>query len=238
MIYATFLAGTAATELTVPMVSLRDGLLLEMAGQVSGRRGSEFPRQVVAAARALGAKFNYDDKHANHVARLALQLFDELHEEHQLGNRERLMLEVAAILHDIGVFIGNTAHHKHGRYIICESDLFGLRKGEKEIVADVVRYHRKATPRPTHIEYMSLPRPERVVVSKLAAILRVADALDRAHLQRIKDVRVERRRDSFVLMAPTAEDLSVERSGLKSKGDLFEEVFGFTVVLEEAPASG
>ena len=238
MIYATFLAATAATELTVPMVSLRDGLLLELAGQMSGRRDGGFPRQVVAAARALGVKYNYDEKHANHVTKLALQLFDELHEEHQLGSRERLMLEVAGILHDIGVFIGNTAHHKHGRYIICESDLFGLRKAEKEIIADVVRYHRKATPRPTHLEYMSLPRADRVVVSKLAALLRVADALDRAHLQRIKDVRFDRRRDNFVLVVPTAEDLSVERSGLRSKGDLFEDVFGFTVVLEEAPATG
>lgn len=235
MIYSTFIAATGAGEVLVPMVSIRDGLLLEMSGLISGRRGGDFPTQVIASAKALGQKFHYDAKHAAHVAKLALQLFDELHEEHSLGLRERLMLEVAGILHDIGIFIGNTAHHKHGRYLITESDIFGLRKSEKDIIADVVRYHRKATPRSTHVEYMSLPRADRVVVSKLAAILRVADALDRAHLQRIKDVTFERRGDSLVVRVPVAEDLSVERAGLSNKADLFEDVYGMGVVLEETP---
>jgi exopolyphosphatase/guanosine-5'-triphosphate,3'-diphosphate pyrophosphatase len=236
MIYSSFLAATSAKELAVPMVSIRDGLLLEMAAMVSGRAGSDFTSQILASARSLGEKYGYDEKHALHVTKLALTLFDELrHEEHQLGNRERLMLQVAGILHDIGVFVGNTAHHKHSRYLVSQSEIFGLRKAEKDLIAEIVRYHRKATPQPTHIEYMSLPRVDRVVVSKLAAILRVADALDRAHLQRVKDVRFERRKDAFVIHVPGVEDLAVERSGLSAKGDLFEEVFGLPVVLEESP---
>lgn len=237
MIYSAFIASTGADQIVVPMVSIRDGLLLEIAAMVSGRGGSDFARQIVASARATGEKYNYDEKHALHVTMLALALFDELRShEHQLTDRERLMLEVAGILHDIGMFINTAAHHKHSRYLVASSELFGLRKADKEIIAEVVRYHRKSIPQPTHMEYMSLPRADRVVVSKLAAILRVADALDRSHLQRVKDVKFQRRTDGFAIRVSNVEELSVERSGLAAKGNLFEEVFGMPVVLEEAPA--
>lgn len=236
-VYSTFLEATSADQVVVPMVSIRDGLLLEVAGMLSGQRRSDFSRQVVASAKALGRKYQYDEKHSLHVTKLALRLFDELDKEHTLGQREKLLLEVAGILHDVGVFISNRAHHKHGRYVLAESDLFGLRKAEKNIAAEVVRYHRKATPKPTHLEYMALTRSDRVIVSKLAAILRVADALDRAHLQRISDFDIVRRAEQLVVRVRGVDDLSVEQGGLKAKGDLFEDVFGMTLVLEKAAAS-
>jgi exopolyphosphatase/guanosine-5'-triphosphate,3'-diphosphate pyrophosphatase len=233
-VHASMLAATDAKRVTIPLVSLRNGLLLEVSAMAAGQRQSDFSKQVIASARALGRKYHYDEPHAQHVAKLGLKLFDQLKDEHTLGRRERLLLEVAAILHDIGVFIGNSAHHKHSSYLVRESDLFGLRKTEKELLAEVVRYHRKAIPKPTHLDYMSLPRQERVVVSKLAAILRIADALDRAHQQRVNEFSIEKDRDQLLIRVSGVEDLSIERSGLRDKGDLFEDIFGVTVTLEEA----
>ncbi|MCG3180415.1 MAG: Exopolyphosphatase [Phycisphaerae bacterium] len=236
-VHLMMLEATGAEQVTVPMVSLRDGLLLGLASLVAGRRGSDFSRQVIASARALGRKYHYDQKHALQVGRLALKLFDFLQKDHKLGQRERLLLEVSCILHDIGMFVRNSAHHKHSQYLVKASELFGLRKAEKDVLSEIVRYHRKAIPMPTHLDYMSLSRADRVTVSKLAAILRVADALDRAHLGRVRDFDMERQRDALVLRVRGVDDLAVERSGLKAKGDLFEDVFGLTVVLEEASAT-
>jgi exopolyphosphatase/guanosine-5'-triphosphate,3'-diphosphate pyrophosphatase len=106
-------------------------------------------------------------------------LFDSLKSEHGLDRRARLLLEVAAILHDIGMFIRNSGHHKHSQYIIANSEIFGLHRDDLEVISNVVRYHRKAPPNSTHIAYIALQREERMLVLKLASLLRVADALDR-----------------------------------------------------------
>ena len=176
LIYEDFLSETKAENILVPMVSIRDGLLLELAQLVSGYKRTDLSRQVIHSARTLAKKYKYDEAHAGAVIQISLKLFDLLHEDHGLGSRERLLLEIAGILHDIGTFISPSNHHKHGFYLIEAADLFGLRKIDKDIVANIVRYHRRSPPKNTHIPYVSLPKPERAIVSKLSAILRVAEA--------------------------------------------------------------
>jgi exopolyphosphatase / guanosine-5'-triphosphate,3'-diphosphate pyrophosphatase len=219
----------------VPNVSIREGVLISASRGPDVEIQAEMHRQIIASAASLGRKYHYDEPHAHHVAELCLAIFDALTREHGLGSRERLLLEAAAILHDIGTFIRSSGHHKHGEYIVANSEIFGLNKGDLTIVSNVVRYHRKAPPSSLHVNFIALPREDRVAVMKLAAILRVADALDRGHDQRVRLVAVERREDRLALRAEDSDgrsmDLSLERLSLAEKGDMFEDVFGLEPVL-------
>lgn len=234
LLYADFLGETKAENILVPMVSIRDGLLLEMAQLVSGYKRTDLSRQVIHSARTLAKKYKYDETHAAVVSHIALKLFDLLREDHGLGSRERLLLEISAMLHDIGTFISPSSHHKHSSYLIDAAEIFGLRKIDKDIVSNVVRYHRRSPPKPTHVPYISLPRPERAVVSKLAAILRVAEALDASHQQKCRDFTLERDADAYTIWIPEqAGDVSLERQSLLKKRDMFLDVLGATVELKQ-----
>lgn len=226
-----FLERTGAETVVVPNVSIREGLLLSTSLGPEAGIEAEMRAQIVASAASLGRKFHYDEAHSRHVADLSLAIYDALVREHGLGSRERLLLEVAGILHDVGTFIKTSGHHKHGEYIVANSEIFGLNRGDLIIVANVVRYHRKAPPASTHVNFIALPREDRVAVMKLAAIIRVADALDRGHDQRLRDPAFERREERFVIRASGAADLSLERLSLAEKGDMFEDVFGLEPVL-------
>jgi exopolyphosphatase/guanosine-5'-triphosphate,3'-diphosphate pyrophosphatase len=226
-----FLERTGAESVVVPNVSIREGLLLSTSLGPDAEVASEMRGQVIASAASLGRKFHYDEAHARHVTDLSLAIFDSLVREHGLGSRERLLLEVGGLLHDVGTFIKTSGHHKHGEYIVANSEIFGLSRADLTIIANVVRYHRKAPPASTHVNFIALPREDRVVVMKLAAILRVADALDRGHDQRVRDATYERREERFVIRAAGVVDLSLERLSLAEKCDMFEDVFGLEPVL-------
>ncbi|MBI4970854.1 MAG: Ppx/GppA family phosphatase [Candidatus Omnitrophica bacterium] len=234
LIYANFLAETRTENIVVPMVSIREGLLLEQAQILSGFKRTDVSKQVISSCRRLGRKYMYDGPHALCVAANAIKLFDNLKEEHGLGAKDRLLLEAAAILHDIGMYISPQGHHKHSSYLIDAADIFGLRKSDKNIISNVVRYHRRTTPQTTHVAYMSLTKSDRAIVSKLAAILRVADAIDKSHTQKIRNFQLERSGDNFILWVPEeAGDISIERDGLSKKGDMFAENFGSTITLKQ-----
>ena len=226
-----FLERTGAECVVVPNVSIREGLLLSASLGPDEGIEAEMRGQVVASAASLGRKFHYDEAHARHVADLSLAIYDALVREHGLGGRERLLMEVAGLLHDIGTFIKTSGHHKHGEYIVANSEIFGLSRADLTIVANVVRYHRKSPPASTHVNFIALPREDRVAVMKLAAILRVADALDRGHDQRVREPSFERREERFIIRAAGVVDLSLERLSLAEKGDMFEDVFGLEPVL-------
>jgi exopolyphosphatase/guanosine-5'-triphosphate,3'-diphosphate pyrophosphatase len=239
LVYKLFLDRTAAAGLVIPFVSIREGLLIDLVQGVDPELQEEFFSQIIASAVNLGRKYHYDEAHNRHVADLCLTLFDALVNEHGMNRRERMMLEVAAILHDIGMYIRGSGHHKHGQYIVANSEIFGLQREELDILANVIRYHRGDPPDTADIGYIALQREERVLVSKMAAVLRVADALDRGHSQQIRDLTVERRTETVVLHTGgnqdaggnQAHDFSLERIGLEEKGDLFQEVFGYKVII-------
>jgi len=165
-------------------------------------------------------------------------LFDDLKEEHHLGGHERLLLRCAAILHDIGTYVHTRAHHKHSMYLIRNSDLFGLTRHDMLLVGTVSRYHRKALPSQSHPEFASLSLEDRMIVSKLAAILRVADSLDRTHRDAPRPLEFHREGERFVILVRDMEDLTVERLVLRTKGTLFTEVFGLIPELRELRTDG
>jgi len=238
LIYEKFIEITTPDRILAPMVSLRDGLLLDMAMMLSDKEDSDFSRQVVASAELLGRRCHYDEDHAKCVTALSLKLFDLMQEDHGLGRRERVLLEVAGILHDIGTFLSVNSHHKHGQYIAANSEIFGLRKSDMAIVGNVIRYHRRNLPGMQHPEYAALSRAERVTVSKLAALLRVADALDRGHRQQASRAKFRREGDQITITLPGQMDVSLERAGMPEKASLFENIYGMAVAVRGGVSHG
>ncbi len=235
--YAELLKRTPAQTVLVAMASMRDGLLLDLMSERSVARQKELDAQTYASAENLGRRYQFDEAHAHRVADLACALFDALGAEHGLSRRERRLLRVGALLHDVGLFISSNSHHKHGEYIVNASEIFGVRASDKSVVGCLVRYHRRALPQATHASYSALTREDRAVVSKLAALLRVADALDRGHSQAVQLVTAQLGPEELVIKVAGEGDLALERLAVRAKGDLFEEVFGRKVSLQRAQLS-
>jgi exopolyphosphatase/guanosine-5'-triphosphate,3'-diphosphate pyrophosphatase len=226
-----FLEQTGASQVVVPLVSIREGYLIDLALGVDSEQQEEFYSQITASAVNLGRKFHFDEPHARHVANLCMTLFDALEKEHGMDSRQRMMLKTAAILHDIGAFIKTSGHNRHGQYIVSNSEIFGLPRDELDIIANVIRYHQGGEPTQADIEYISLQREERIIVLKMASILRVADALDRGHTQHLKNLSVERRAETIALHAQGVYDISQELIALEEKANYFQAVFGYKIVL-------
>jgi exopolyphosphatase/guanosine-5'-triphosphate,3'-diphosphate pyrophosphatase len=215
----------------VPRVGIKDGLLVELgAGHSSVFSPEEHVETVLAACRALARKYHVEVEHAEAVLRLSRQLFDQTRALHGLDGRARILLEAAALLHDIGVTVNNDGHHKHSQYLIQASDLVGLADEERNLVALVARYHRKAPPSREHEEFAALRRRDRTLVERLAAILRVADALDHQHGNIVQAVEVEVRDQAVAIRPLLAEGrqsrLTLERRAVAEKGSLFAQLFG------------
>ncbi|MCL2319288.1 MAG: HD domain-containing protein [Treponema sp.] len=231
LVYKLFLESTGATQVVIPRVSIREGLLIDLARGIDPVMQEEFFSQILASAVNLGRKYHIDEPHCRHVAKLCMTLFDALVQEHGMSRRERMMLETAAMLHEIGRFIRASGHNLHGQYIIANSEIFGLRREELDIIGNVIRYHRGEAPSPTDIDYIALQREERILVLKMVSILRVADAIDRGHSQQVKRITLEKKSETIVLHTERIRDLSLELKGLEEKGGLFQDVFGYKIVV-------
>ena len=227
--YTTVAKHFSLDRIYVSDSNLRDGLLKDMA--VGGRWTAEFRNQIIRSALSLGRRFHFDEMHARSVAELARKLFDQLRSQHKLDNRQEVILYVAALLHEIGIQINVRGHHKHSLYVIRHSELFGLSKTELLLVALVARYYRRAAPQPTHDDYMSLDRENRVIVSKLASILRLATALDDTRTSRIREIECVFEDDRLIIEIPGVNDVSLEQIAMKQQAGLFRDVYGLPVSL-------
>jgi exopolyphosphatase/guanosine-5'-triphosphate,3'-diphosphate pyrophosphatase len=238
MVYERLGKLAAMEEIIVPRVGVRDGILYDIVREAryhgDDRRLDD---QIEDAALTLGRKFRFDEDHARHVAKLSLSLFDQLADQHGLGRSHRRMLHAAAILHEIGQYVNRSAHHKHSLYLIQNSSLVGFLPRELQIVANVARYHRKSPPKVSHISFQSLSKADRQTVMVLGAILRVADALDRDHRQRVHAVTAFVERGRVRLAVDAEGDLFLESWSLRNRSDMFREVFNRKVVLQSSSLS-
>lgn len=217
-----------------PGVGLKEGILIELADKYFDIWDEEAEATgVLASCVRLGRKYEFDEPHALTVDRFASQLFDDLWAIHGLTARDRLILRAAATLHDIGDFVRYDGHHKHSYYIIQHSDIMGFSPDERAIVANVARYHRKSLPDPNHPNFRDLDKDGRARVRTLAGILRIADALDREHLGKIRTVRaeVDETRRRMVLHLTGEGDRSLEEFTVKQKGDLLRDDLGLDLSL-------
>jgi exopolyphosphatase/guanosine-5'-triphosphate,3'-diphosphate pyrophosphatase len=219
------------SEVHIPVSDYEQGLLHDLL--VSRELTDTFAEEVLRSARILAGRYQSDPGHGEHVGRLCERFFNELEDLHHLTPHDALLLQVAAILHEVGTYVSPRAHHKHSEYLILNSEVFGLDRMDVTIVALVARYHRHACPSLDHPGYAALGTDDRIRVSKLAALLRVADALERTHAQRVSDLEIRREKGTLRLRLPGLADAAVERLAMDSKADLFEQVFGLVVVIDE-----
>jgi exopolyphosphatase/guanosine-5'-triphosphate,3'-diphosphate pyrophosphatase len=218
--------------LVVPEGDFHRDLLMDLLANNPQTR--TFQDEVLQAAREIGKKFKTDHPHAAHVALFAQKVFQELQPLHGLDAKLELLMRVAAILHEVGMFVSAREHHKHSLYLILNTEIFGLSLKDRTLVALFARYIRRYNPDPSHPHFSDLSREDRMTVIKLAAILRIADALDRSHSQRIKDIRLKREGDIFHIEALGVNDVTVEQLAINSKSDIFQEIYGCEVVLTPA----
>lgn len=215
----------------VPRVGIKDGLLAEcLQGHVDAFAAEDHVDVVLSSCRAMGRRFHFEAGHAETVCTLARQLFDQTRELHGLGGRARVLLEAAALLHDVGVGVNNDGHHKHSQYLIVASELVGLSDEERHIVGMLARYHRKAPPQREHEDFMQLRRKDRTLVERLTALLRLADALDRQHAAVVRGVSVKIREGSVelrpILGGGDRTRLTLEARAVEEKGEWFAQLFG------------
>jgi exopolyphosphatase/guanosine-5'-triphosphate,3'-diphosphate pyrophosphatase len=224
---------TGAERLHLCDRALREGLVLEALGHphpASGAATDVRRRQVETLA--LRAPSMAD--HARQVARLAVRLFDSTAPVHNLGEREREWLEYAALLHDVGYSIHFQRHHQHSRYLIATSNLDAFDPREIEVIAEVARYHRGARPKLAHEGFAALEAWQRRAVRALAALLRIANALDRTHAARVEELRVSLvKRKRIVIEILARLDVSLELTAARHRARLFERVFGRRVELRQ-----
>jgi len=234
LIYRTLLSETSGARMTISSASLRAGVVLDAAEPKNRVTAEDFEHQVLASAEALGHRYRFDRDHGQHVAVLATRLFDELRAEHGLGDRERLLLQVSALLHDVGIYVSLRAHHKHSQYILAASQIFGLSNEETAIVSNIARYHRRGLPQDTHVPFIALDRTDRLIVNKLGAILRLVNALDAEHAQKVRDVKLVRRGSNWILELEGDADLTMEQLAATARGDMFAEIYGRQLVIRRA----
>ena len=231
IVYERLARVAGAGEILVPFVGLKEGVLLDLAGSLSLPPGHETVQEyeVQQGALALGRKYRFDEAHGLHVARHALSMFDQLGAFHGLGEADRRILHAAAILHDIGTFVSYNRHHKHSLYLISQSSLPGFSPKENLLVANVARYHRRGAPKLQHETYAVLEREDQRRVTRLAAILRLADSLDRDHRQTVRRVHVKLQRGGLRLELEGEGDMLLEGWALKKRADLFQRAFRLPV---------
>ena len=229
-----------AEEVIVPFLGVQDGLLVDAVEEAcEGDDLGREERTALEGALSLGRRYLFDEAHGRHVATLALSLFDQLAGVHGLAAADRRLLLAGAVLHDIGLHVSHRKHHKHSRYLIQNSEISGVSISELPIVALLARYHRRAAPRPSHYLYRDLDGATRARVRRLAAILRVADSLDREHLQRVISVRVRQVAGGLELHLEKTGRTLLEEWALRRKGGLFASEFGQEPVVAgpEKPAA-
>jgi exopolyphosphatase/guanosine-5'-triphosphate,3'-diphosphate pyrophosphatase len=225
-------------EVAIPGVSLKDGLISEMVSEELSHETRLDYDQIIASAFALGRKYAFDEPHARAVADLALQIFDQLRValDYSFEKESRILLEVAALLHDVGQFIDVSNHHKHTLYILQSSSVIGLTPAQMGIVANVARYHRKSAPKPQHRDYEQLPAKQRANVSALAAILRLANALDRERAGAVRSVELTYKKPKLIVKLTGEGEMLLEKWALSEQREVFESVFGVKLVIEESEA--
>jgi exopolyphosphatase/guanosine-5'-triphosphate,3'-diphosphate pyrophosphatase len=216
--------------LAVPSIGIREGLLQEIARDAFSRkephRYNAAERQVLVGTRAFARRLKYDQQHAEHVRDLSIILFDQLQPVHHLAPHARVLLEAAAMLHDVGHMVSHRGHHKHGEYLALNGDIQGLDGHDRCIVAAAVRYHnRKSVPAGHHVAYSSLTSGEQRITRRLAALLRVAEALDHSHRQRVTNLRASFQRGAVGLRVTAHGDAAEDLVDANRSAELFEKEF-------------
>ena len=233
VICRSFLKAFNAEQLWVPGVSLSDGIAYDYAEKHKYIKSAhDFENDILVASRNIGKRYGSGKSHIQGTTEIALAIFDSTKKIHGMGKRERLLLQIAVQLHDCGKYISMGAVSECSYRIIMETEIIGLSTEERHIIANAVRYNN------SDFKYSSeydadtvLDRDKYLLVAKLTAILRIANALDRSHYQKVKGIRTVLKDRCLTLVVDSDRDMSLELGLLKDKVDFFEEVFGIKLEL-------
>ncbi len=231
LIYCRLASILKVKRIFVAEVNLRTGLLTEMA--TGGVWTAEFKEQIVNSTMEVASRYQTDMRHSKHVSHYALAIFRHLQPTQKFTARQEMLLTVAALLHEIGGYVNDRAHHKHSYYLISNSDIFGFSSHDVQLAALVARYHRRSAPKNSHTPYMSLNRKDRLVVSQLAAILRIANVLDALKDRREISLTCQQQERSLVLLTNAVTNLPLIQKRINERSDLFTQIYGLDVVVRQ-----
>jgi exopolyphosphatase/guanosine-5'-triphosphate,3'-diphosphate pyrophosphatase len=234
----TIVRRLGAEDITLCDLSLREGLILDYIARHRKEiaQADRYPDVRRRSVVELAERCNYWPEHAQQIARLATLLFDQTRAIHGLTDREREWLEYAALLHDVGVHISYERHHKHSYYLIKNGDLRGFEPEEVEIIGLIARYHRQGAPKRRHEQYGDFKKKRRKTIRTLAAILRLAESLDRSHSQPVSGLELHDRGDDGLLQLRTAGDAELELWAATRHAAEFERLIGKPLRVEVSAA--
>ena len=234
LLYEQLLALVPVQEIILTDDRFIDGIcLLHIGPKASKDYADELEQEQLSLLYSIGERYQYDEAHSRQVAKLALAMFDKLGKHHGLDSHSRILLQATALLHDIGKYVSLRSHSLYSYMLIMSCDILGFSEMDKKIVALASYYHAHrlfSGKRHAEVEEMS---PEIMpLVAKIAALVRLADAMDRSYKQKIKSCRVNVKNGVMKVEAVTLEDLTIEEWTFASKASFFEEVYGLQAVLE------
>ena len=223
---------TGLDGIHMPAASLCDGVMYQHAWEHFGFQLRMDPtHDTISAARHIGKRYRYDKKHAEQVEKHALLIYDSMRRQGGLGDRERLLLQLAAILHETGKYIHVSNHSMSSFDVVHTTEIIGIDQDEREIIAYTVRFYTQSDLfSDRYFQY--LPAKQRTTISKLTAILRIADAMDSSHRQKLRNVTMISLPDSLNINCDSDQDLTYEIWDFDIKKDLFRHVFGSTPTLK------
>lgn len=217
----------------VSNLKLLDGVEIN-ASLVQGYKAVSFDpnEEIITSAQNLASRYQVDQKHMATTVDFALTLFDRLKKMHGMSKRDRLLLQVAATVNDIGSYIDTHLHYAHSDYLIAASEIIGLTATEHQMVGTIAHFHSSDTPQTDLANLPEVNAVDRLRIAKLSALLRVADSLDASRQQKIQELSVSLRPDTVVLSARANDDVELERWTLALKGQFFTQVFGREIELK------
>ncbi|MBR5116219.1 MAG: exopolyphosphatase, partial [Lachnospiraceae bacterium] len=221
------------TTIWAPGVTLCDGIVYEYAEKKKVLETQhDFEQDIIASAYHISNRYKGNRKRSELIGNLALGIFDCMKKIHGLGKRERLLVQIAAILHDCGKYISMINLGESSYSIIMATEIIGLSHRERQIVAEAVRYIYMPFPESSEEElHAQMDEAMRMTVLKLTAILRVASGLDRSHMRKLPDAGFALREEELVITTATAEDITLEKELFGTRAAFFEEVFGIRPVI-------
>ncbi|HEX6032905.1 MAG TPA: HD domain-containing protein, partial [Anaerolineales bacterium] len=219
-------------QVMIPNVGLKDGILLDIAEDLSKSLHPRRREQAWESALHMGRKYQFNEKHGRLTSMLAARLFEQSKSLHNLDDSTRLLLEIGALLHDIGHFINAMDHDKHGYYLLNANPLIGLSQREQNIVANLVRYHRKQSPSRDDENFKALPQKDRLIVIKLSTLLRLADSLDISHTGNVPDVTLKETGSVWRLKLSGKKDQLLVNWAFNKRKSQFREVFGVDLEMD------
>jgi exopolyphosphatase/guanosine-5'-triphosphate,3'-diphosphate pyrophosphatase len=224
-VFLRILQSVGHRSLYYSAAGVRDGIIADLASRRVGRELSRLSPEQRHVVETMAKRYGVAIKHARQVASLAHGLFEMMQPLHRRTATAGRLLEAAAYLHDIGHFVSDTSHHKHSAYLVANSDLPGFTAKERLIIAAICRFHRKSMPQAGHLHFQILDAQAKRTVLYLSPLLRLADALDRSHEQKVRKVTVSFKNGSVGLQVEADADADLEIWAASEAAAVFRAVY-------------